>query len=213
MTPYYQAAGITLYHGHLADVFNAVDLRPCRIVITDPPYVKFGAGQELALKLQAEPWTREQDCGWLCEVMQWYEGWIPAMRQMVEYSSGRCWITLPTIYLPVVGRTCQLAHWPIRYLWMHESVRDQCLALFGRGLPQDRLDWVRAAYARSSCPTHIPIEFLTTLIESSDEGTVLDPFCGSGSTLVAAKRLGREAVGIEISEARCRETVASLEAG
>lgn len=38
---------------------------------------------------------------------------------------------------------------------------------------------------------------------SSGPGAVLDPFCGSGSTLVAARREGWRSVGIEIEERWC----------
>ncbi len=49
-------------------------------------------------------------------------------------------------------------------------------------------------------PTQKAVSALRPLVEafSTTGGTVLDPFCGSGSTLVAAHELGRRFVGIEL---------------
>lgn len=57
------------------------------------------------------------------------------------------------------------------------------------------------AKERTGYPTQKPIELLERLIKiCTDEGdVVLDPFCGSGTTLVAAKLLGRQYIGIDIS--------------
>lgn len=51
-------------------------------------------------------------------------------------------------------------------------------------------------------PTQKPIGILQPMVESfSKRGDcVLDPFCGSGSTLVAARQAGRHAIGVEIDQ-------------
>ncbi|WP_104641532.1 DNA methyltransferase [Helicobacter bizzozeronii] len=58
------------------------------------------------------------------------------------------------------------------------------------------------AKERVGYPTQKPIELLERLIQiSTDENdTILDPFCGSGTTLVSAKLLHRKSIGIDISQ-------------
>lgn len=55
-------------------------------------------------------------------------------------------------------------------------------------------------------PTQKPLELMKALIElvTLPGQVVLDPFCGSGTTLVAAAELGRRWIGMEIDEGYCR---------
>jgi DNA modification methylase len=57
------------------------------------------------------------------------------------------------------------------------------------------------AHERVGYPTQKPLALLELLVGACAPpgGMVLDPFCGSGTTLVAAHRLGRRAVGIDAS--------------
>lgn len=49
-------------------------------------------------------------------------------------------------------------------------------------------------------PTPKPVDLMTHLVDKAPPGVVVDPFAGSGSTLIAAKLAGRGSVGVEIDE-------------
>lgn len=71
---------------------------------------------------------------------------------------------------------------------------------------------VRSEHGRAVHPTQKPTGILRPLIGYScpPRGEVLDPFMGSGSTLIAARELGRRAVGIETNEAYVEAAIARL---
>jgi tRNA G10 N-methylase Trm11 len=71
----------------------------------------------------------------------------------------------------------------------------------------------RAAIARDGAvhPTQKPLALMRWCLSLVPEAqTVLDPFMGSGTTLVAARLEGRKAIGIEISERYCEAAVKRL---
>ena len=63
-------------------------------------------------------------------------------------------------------------------------------------------------------PTQKPVRLFIDIISdySNKHSTILDPFMGSGTTLVAAKQLGRKAIGIEIEEKYCEIAAKRLDA-
>lgn len=86
-------------------------------------------------------------------------------------------------------------------LWQKYSEKGNNF-IFSQNLSTDRGDH----------PTQKPLQLMEALIELSTQENqiVLDPFAGSGTTLVAAKRLNRKYIGVEIDEEYFNKSVDRL---
>lgn len=151
MKPYYEHAGITIYHGDCRAVLPS--LEPIDTVLTDPVW----------------PNSSPHLVGW--------ERPGPLMSEMCH----------------VLPRTKRL----IVHLGCDSDPR--FLSAVPESFPFLRLCWLRYA-----CPTRKGrCLYGADVAHVFAEGIILDPFAGSGTTLVAAKMNGLPAIGIEIEEKYC----------
>jgi site-specific DNA-methyltransferase (adenine-specific) len=132
-----------------------------------------------------------------------YQVWLPLslnpglpLRQVIVWDRGGGVNFNSTYYLPV-------SEWIL--LFAKADFR-----LKGRHTECDV--WRVSQERGSEHPAPFPVALPERAISSTTAQTVLDPFSGSGTTLIAAKRLGRRAIGIEIEERYCEIAAARLEA-
>ena len=237
MKPYYEHAGITIYHGDALDILPKIEA--VDVVVTDPPfasdvYLKLrspntheGSGTPMRLGIRNHQYsngslqklgagvigTSEGVIGGCAIefariVKRWalvfsdvesIHEWRAAMLAAgLRYVRTGAWIKLDAMPQfsgdrPSVGfEPCTIMH------------KDCAMRWNGGGMPAT---WIYGICKidRPEHPCPKPLDLMKKLVSLfPDEGeTVLDPFMGSGTTLRAAKDLGRKAIGIEINEAYC----------
>jgi DNA modification methylase len=218
MKPYYSDGAVTLYHGNCRDILPT--LGPVDLVLTDPPYginyvsnhtvgrgatpiTNDGARLSLALQRQVIPLLSDktQHVLWFTRWDVWPDVWAELgpwfpLRGMLVWDKGD----------PGMG---DLKHWGPSY---------ELIASAGWGKTvgsrdQSVLRYFKPSAAMRVHPTEKPQALLRYLIDKLTPSTVLDPFAGGGSTLLAARDCGRKAIGIEISEAYCEAAARRLSQG
>jgi site-specific DNA-methyltransferase (adenine-specific) len=204
MTPYYQDEAVTIYHGDCRVVAPSVGR--CALLLTDPPY-GIGASSGVG-KYGREKWTAT-DSHW--------DGETPPrwLLEMLIASADRAIV------------------WGGNYFALPPSrnylVWDKGAGFKGRDFAECEYAWcswdanarvyhrdplARGDYRGKEHPTEKPEPVMAWCIDIADvAGLIVDPFMGSGTTLVAAKRLGRKAIGIELEERYCEIAANRLRQG
>jgi site-specific DNA-methyltransferase (adenine-specific) len=219
MKPYYADDSVTLYHG---DCLEVTDWLTADVLVTDPPY-----GIAMRQRLgSATRWTSSRNQTEL-------RGQLPGdLSPEVRDAALALWGERPAIVFGSwkIERPVGVKH---RLIW-HKAgsfsglsreaflSQDEEIYVLGSGYKRGGVP-VRSvltttehraiAVQEAGHPTPKPVSLMQTLIDRCPDGLVSDPFTGSGSTLVAAKALGRKAIGVEIEERYCEIAARRLSQG
>lgn len=223
--PYYDRDGITIYHGDALDILPRLKERG-GFVVTDPPYnagKKYGPGTND--RKEWREWVR-----WLDSIRRSWERVAPegmfflsqtAYRHYVKHS--RRGVDWDCVWLkPLSMAVCAapyMPHWE-HIVYAGKRKKGQLRHPDGTFIKHKDGGFgsdvfvanVELGTDRYGHPTPKPMALMREIVArcGMDAPFLLDPFMGSGTTLRAAKDLGRRAIGIEIEEKYCVAAVRRL---
>ena len=196
IAPYYSDDAVTIYHGDCRDILP--HLPKVDLVLTDPPYgnsTEYGCVDDTPEALTSLVLSSFGEIRGRCERMlittgtqfmwlyprpDWTLSWVVPSGSGCGPWGFCCWQPI-------------LAYGKDPYL------------VDGRGSRPDTLIRCEASEKNGHpCPKPLGVwKWVLIRGSSRQTDTILDPFMGSGTTLRAAKDLGRKAIGIEIEERYC----------
>jgi len=195
MKPYYQQDGQTVYHGDCREILPQLTEK-FDLCLTDPPY---GHGDKWAGGTWASNPIYDAAFVWdaarmtqldIDTVLRHAVNVIVWGGNYYQFTPSRCWLIWEKS-----SKMATLAD--VEMAWTN----------FDRPAKMFRED--RNPDGKREHPTQKPTSLLKWCLGFAP-GSILDPFMGSGTTLVAAKQLGRRATGIEIEEKYCEIAIKRL---
>ena len=203
--PYYERDGITIYHGDCREILPTL---AADVMVTDPPYgSNYSSGRNGPYRGVAI--ANDQDVSFRDEVLALWKGpalvfgeWrnpVPNARQAMVWDKGLA-AGMGDLSIP----------WKPNW---------EMVFVIGTGFSGKRTSGILVGSVVTWAskgrvhPNMKPVSLMADLIAKCPAGLVLDPFMGSGTTLVAAKLGGRRAIGIEIEERYCEIAAKRLAQG
>jgi len=225
--PYYEDDFVTLYHGDCLDVFSSVGWFTGCVLITDPPY-GFGtyptdiSPQRNLLQRWLHSHATAALFGypeilirWCIEAGRTPDEWVTWWATNASLKTGRAsknsgLLPRETECIAVFGSGVwgRLRRQRFGAMQNYADRPEQMGRAHDARLGDvwtDASPGIGVHSASRKHPNEKPIAVLRRLVEALTEpgDVVLDPYVGSGTTLRAAKDLGRKAIGIEIDERYC----------
>ena len=206
-TPYYSDDAVTIYHGDCLDIIDVLEFD---VVVTDPPYGRSWSQGDTG---SARGWRTDSHAGIIGDAST-------AARDaaMASWGESTPAAVFGDFMIPAPPTTKQVLVFDkggdAGFTGACAGFRRNAEAIYlmgklssglgGRSSVISSVVSCGGNLARTTGHPHTkPADVVRLLCESVGGGMILDPFMGSGTTLRAAKDLGRKAIGIEIDERYC----------
>jgi site-specific DNA-methyltransferase (adenine-specific) len=204
--PYYADDAVTLY---LGDCREVTDWLAADVLVTDPPYGIGWKRPELAWTHNPESHDGIAGDGDTAVRDAALAVW-GASRPALVFGSLRApypdgWRRMLVFRKPMIGgglignRLPWFTNWePVFVLGAWPKQVPALDSVISTAAPS--VSGYSGYTTRYGHPHAKPVDVMETLITACPAGTIADPFAGAGSTLVAARNLGRRAIGVELDE-------------